>query len=39
MCEHKLDEMGCNFVMPGNYDFNGTLCVFLILPVLSTKIF
>ncbi|KAF8918817.1 hypothetical protein CPB85DRAFT_1249171, partial [Mucidula mucida] len=24
MCEHKLDEMGCNFVMPGNYDFNGT---------------
>ncbi|KAF9027512.1 hypothetical protein BDZ89DRAFT_1134148 [Hymenopellis radicata] len=24
MCEHKLDEMGCNFVMPGNYNFNGT---------------
>ncbi|KAG7441704.1 uncharacterized protein BT62DRAFT_955523 [Guyanagaster necrorhizus] len=24
MCEHKLDEMGCAFVMPGNYDFNGT---------------
>ncbi|PBK68072.1 hypothetical protein ARMSODRAFT_293836 [Armillaria solidipes] len=24
MCEHKLDEMGCTFVMPGNYDFNGT---------------
>jgi len=24
MCWHELDEMGCNFVMPGNYDFNGT---------------
>jgi len=24
MCEHKLDEMGCTFVMPGNYGFNGT---------------
>ncbi|KAK0214358.1 hypothetical protein IW262DRAFT_1278838 [Armillaria fumosa] len=24
MCEHKLDEMGCTFVMPGNYNFNGT---------------
>ncbi|KIY74275.1 hypothetical protein CYLTODRAFT_340473 [Cylindrobasidium torrendii FP15055 ss-10] len=24
MCEHKLDEMGCEFVMPGNYNFNGT---------------
>jgi hypothetical protein len=24
MCEHKLDEVGCNFVMPGNYNFNGT---------------
>ncbi|KAG7085464.1 hypothetical protein E1B28_003025 [Marasmius oreades] len=24
MCEHKLDVMGCNFVMPGNYGFNGT---------------
>lgn len=24
MCEHKLDEMGCEFVMPGNYGFNGT---------------
>jgi hypothetical protein len=24
MCEHKLDVMGCNFVMPGNYNFNNT---------------
>ncbi|KAF7305335.1 hypothetical protein HMN09_00785400 [Mycena chlorophos] len=24
MCWHELDEMGCEFVMPGNYDFNGT---------------
>lgn len=24
MCWHELDEMGCTFVMPGNYDFNGT---------------
>lgn len=24
MCEHKLDEVGCMFVMPGNYNFNGT---------------
>lgn len=24
MCEHKLDLMGCYFVMPGNYNFNGT---------------
>jgi len=24
MCEHKLDEMGCEFVMPGNYNVNGT---------------
>jgi len=23
-CWHELDEMGCEFVMPGNYDFNGT---------------
>ncbi|KAH9946567.1 hypothetical protein B0H21DRAFT_693433 [Amylocystis lapponica] len=23
-CWHELDEMGCNFVMPGNYNFNGT---------------
>ncbi|KAF9049350.1 hypothetical protein BDZ89DRAFT_710147 [Hymenopellis radicata] len=23
MCEHKLDEMGCNFVMPGNYISTG----------------
>ncbi|KAJ6632185.1 hypothetical protein B0H10DRAFT_1770936 [Mycena sp. CBHHK59/15] len=27
MCWHELDEMGCEFVMPGNYNFNGTLCV------------
>ncbi|KAJ7722664.1 hypothetical protein DFH07DRAFT_932428 [Mycena maculata] len=24
MCWHELDEMGCEFVMPGNYDYNGT---------------
>ncbi|THU96826.1 hypothetical protein K435DRAFT_778378 [Dendrothele bispora CBS 962.96] len=24
MCWHELDEMGCQFVMPGNYNFNGT---------------
>ncbi|KAK7030886.1 hypothetical protein VNI00_013996 [Paramarasmius palmivorus] len=24
MCEHKLDVMGCNFVMPGNYNFDGS---------------
>ena len=24
MCWHELDEMGCEFVMPGNYDINGT---------------
>ncbi|KAF8897989.1 hypothetical protein CPB85DRAFT_193516 [Mucidula mucida] len=24
MCEHELDVMGCEFVMPGNYQFNGT---------------
>ncbi|KAJ7752423.1 hypothetical protein DFH07DRAFT_521225 [Mycena maculata] len=24
MCWHELDEMGCEFVMPGNYDVNGT---------------
>ncbi|KAG6898700.1 hypothetical protein C0993_005030 [Termitomyces sp. T159_Od127] len=24
MCWHELDEMGCGFVMPGNYNFNGT---------------
>ncbi|KAF8639345.1 hypothetical protein AX17_001564 [Amanita inopinata Kibby_2008] len=24
MCWHQLDLMGCNFVMPGNYDFDGT---------------
>ncbi|KAL1747735.1 hypothetical protein HDZ31DRAFT_31150 [Schizophyllum fasciatum] len=24
MCWHELDEMGCQFVMPGNYDINGT---------------
>ncbi|KAF7305336.1 hypothetical protein HMN09_00785500 [Mycena chlorophos] len=24
MCWHELDEMGCEFVMPGNYEFNGT---------------
>jgi hypothetical protein len=24
MCWHELDEMGCEFVMPGNYNFNGT---------------
>ncbi|KAF9267020.1 hypothetical protein L218DRAFT_955495 [Marasmius fiardii PR-910] len=23
MCEHKLDVMGCQFVMPGNYQFDG----------------
>ncbi|KAJ8092071.1 hypothetical protein AAF712_011837 [Marasmius tenuissimus] len=23
MCEHKLDVMGCQFVMPGNYQFEG----------------
>lgn len=23
MCEHKLDVMGCNFVMPGDYNFDG----------------
>ncbi|KAF8196951.1 hypothetical protein BJ912DRAFT_1020896 [Pholiota molesta] len=22
MCWHELDEMGCSFVMPGNYDFS-----------------
>ena len=25
MCWHELDEMGCEFVMPGNYQVNGTL--------------
>ena len=25
MCWHELDEMGCQFVMPGNYNVNGTL--------------
>ncbi|KAF8057519.1 hypothetical protein FPV67DRAFT_1724324 [Lyophyllum atratum] len=24
ICWHELDEMGCGFVMPGNYNFNGT---------------
>jgi len=24
MCWHELDEMGCEFVMPGNYNFNNT---------------
>lgn len=24
MCEHELDVMGCEFVMPGNWQFNGT---------------
>lgn len=24
MCWHELDEMGCEFVMPGNYHINGT---------------
>ncbi|KAG6852838.1 hypothetical protein C0991_008677 [Blastosporella zonata] len=24
MCWHELDEMGCEYVMPGNYNFNGT---------------
>lgn len=24
MCWHELDEMGCEFVMPGNYHLNGT---------------
>jgi len=24
MCWHELDLMGCEFVMPGNYNFNGT---------------
>ncbi|CAK5284853.1 unnamed protein product [Mycena citricolor] len=24
MCWHELDEMGCDFNMPGNYNFNGT---------------
>ncbi|GLB42719.1 putative carbohydrate-binding module family 13 protein [Lyophyllum shimeji] len=24
MCWHELDEMGCGFVMPGNYNFNHT---------------
>ncbi|TFK38564.1 hypothetical protein BDQ12DRAFT_683842 [Crucibulum laeve] len=24
MCWHELDEMGCSFVMPGNYNINGT---------------
>lgn len=24
MCWHELDEMGCEFVMPGNYKVNGT---------------
>ncbi|KIY67852.1 hypothetical protein CYLTODRAFT_436819 [Cylindrobasidium torrendii FP15055 ss-10] len=23
MCEHELDVMGCEFVMPGNYQFDG----------------
>jgi len=27
MCEHKLDVMGCQFVMPGDYNFNNTLQV------------
>ncbi|KDR71624.1 hypothetical protein GALMADRAFT_1345603 [Galerina marginata CBS 339.88] len=25
MCWHELDEVGCGFVMPGNYNVNGTL--------------
>lgn len=29
MCWHELDVMGCGFVMPGNYNFNGTLYVFI----------
>jgi hypothetical protein len=28
MCEHKLDVMGCQFVMPATYHPAGTLCVF-----------
>jgi hypothetical protein len=24
MCEHKIDELGCMFVMPGNYNFGKT---------------
>ncbi|PPQ71804.1 hypothetical protein CVT26_007728 [Gymnopilus dilepis] len=24
MCWHELDEVGCGFVMPGNYNVNGT---------------
>jgi len=24
MCWHELDEMGCDFVMPGNYNYNQT---------------
>ncbi|KAF9530783.1 hypothetical protein CPB83DRAFT_850305 [Crepidotus variabilis] len=24
MCWHELDEVGCQFVMPGNYNINGT---------------
>ncbi|KAH9483151.1 hypothetical protein JR316_0005254 [Psilocybe cubensis] len=27
MCWHELDEVGCGFVMPGNYNINGTLYV------------
>lgn len=28
--QHKLDEMGCTFAMPGNYDFDDTLYVLII---------
>ncbi|KAJ7659403.1 hypothetical protein B0H17DRAFT_1185523 [Mycena rosella] len=27
MCWHELDEMGCEFVMPGTYNAPGILCV------------
>ncbi|CAA7264482.1 unnamed protein product [Cyclocybe aegerita] len=30
MCWHELDEMGCLFVMPGNYNVNGTLSTRLV---------
>ncbi|PFH47151.1 hypothetical protein AMATHDRAFT_152856 [Amanita thiersii Skay4041] len=34
MCWHQLDIMGCEFVMPGNYKFNGTLYDVLYNPIL-----
>jgi hypothetical protein len=36
MCEHKLDVMGCNFVMPGTYNPPGTLCARSSLRIFSS---